>query len=86
MIDEKPAHLLGRDSEEMCSVPPLDWLSGKEFQVEFVHHSRWLQGVARLLVLEMPGCQAPKFLIHGSEQFATRLLVAVPPGEQIAGY
>ena len=82
MVNEDPAHRLGRDRKEMRAVLPVHALVIDQPHVGFVDQRRCLKAVAGALAFHVAARQAAELLVHNRRQLGERALVPVAPGTE----
>jgi hypothetical protein len=89
IVDQNPAHELGRNRKEMGAVNPAHPVAINQPQVGFVHKGCGLQTVAGSLAAHLPVSQAAKLRKYNRSELIERARLAVAPspeqGADIAG-
>ena len=75
MVNEDPAHRLGRNRKEMRAVLPVHALVIDQPHVGFVDERRCLKAVAGALAFHVAARQAAELLVHNRRQLGERALV-----------
>jgi hypothetical protein len=89
IVDQNPAHELGRNRKEMGTVNPAHAVAINQAQVGFIHQGRGLQTMAGALAAHLPVGQAVKLCKHKRSELIERPRLPVAPspeqGADVAG-
>lgn len=85
VYNENAAKTVGGDGQRVSAVFPVHIDALDEFEIEFIHASRRLSGVAWALGAHVKGSDAPELGLENADQLTTGSSIAAAPSFEQGG-